>query len=411
MASQGIDSDFYNLQGNAQSQSVISALRGSVTGILSTATAVNNLLDPTGASSTDVRGYNSAVLTVVNAGAAPATLTFRGAANPAMSLGLINGLMGVDALLLPAALALLPTVTVTNGTTRVFKLDLSTDDYITVTMAASVAGVTCSITPSQQLVPTALTGGGNVGLVASDQFATLSAVITDIASAAITATANSASFSPTWGVSQLFGITVGTVTGTTPTLDVAIQESPDGLGVVWNTVYTFPTITASGTFFSPLIAQAGKAYRYVQTLGGTTPSFTRSIFRLQSNVVVATYPGVSRLPSTPFALTTANTPVSVGARLIRKINLRNGSAVPVFLQFHNSAAPLVSGTSVPVCGEVYNAPATNGFIYLNSQDFGPNGATYGGNTQVALSSTQNVFTALTNPQLALCVLNIEITNG
>jgi hypothetical protein len=74
----------------------------------------------------------------------------------------------------------------------------------------------------------------------------------------------------------------GTVTGTNPTLDVSIEESDDS-GTNWFKVYDFPRITATGMYRSPLIRMIGNRVRYVQTVGGTTPSFTRAINRLQSS--------------------------------------------------------------------------------------------------------------------------------
>jgi hypothetical protein len=72
------------------------------------------------------------------------------------------------------------------------------------------------------------------------------------------------------------------VTGTTPTLDVRIEESDDN-GTGWYVVYDFPRITATGTYRSPVLPVTGNRVRYVQTVGGTTPSFTRAVNRVQSN--------------------------------------------------------------------------------------------------------------------------------
>jgi hypothetical protein len=77
-------------------------------------------------------------------------------------------------------------------------------------------------------------------------------------------------------------IPVTAVTGTTPTLDVSIEESDDS-GTNWFKVYDFPRITGTGIFRSPVIPLVGNRVRYVQTVGGTSPSFTRAINRLQSS--------------------------------------------------------------------------------------------------------------------------------
>lgn len=107
----------------------------------------------------------------------------------------------------------------------------------------------------------------------------------DVASAAITSTTTTATVTP--GVtgnigtqSHEFSVIVTAVSGTNPTMDVVVQESPDN-GTNWVDVYHFPRITATGTYVSPQIpATHGTRYRYVQTIGGTTPSFTRAINRV-----------------------------------------------------------------------------------------------------------------------------------
>lgn len=72
---------------------------------------------------------------------------------------------------------------------------------------------------------------------------------------------------------------VTAVTGTTPTLDVSIEESMDS-GTNWQAIYHFPRITANGIYPTPLIKSFGTRFRYVQTVAGTTPSFTRAINRV-----------------------------------------------------------------------------------------------------------------------------------
>lgn len=110
--------------------------------------------------------------------------------------------------------------------------------------------------------------------------------IVDIASAAITTTTTTANINPSYGVSYQVNIAVTAVSGTNPTLDVSIEESADG-GVNWFKVYDFPRITGVGSYNSPAMPMTGTLLRYVQTVGGTTPSFTRSINRNQSNMPAA----------------------------------------------------------------------------------------------------------------------------
>lgn len=110
-------------------------------------------------------------------------------------------------------------------------------------------------------------------------------LVADIASAAITTSTTVTGISP--GVvanigtyAHSFNIIVTASTGTNQTLDVGVEESMDGTN--WVRIYDFPRITSTGAYTSPLIrSQFGNKYRYVQTVSGTTPSFTRAVNRLQ----------------------------------------------------------------------------------------------------------------------------------
>jgi hypothetical protein len=104
--------------------------------------------------------------------------------------------------------------------------------------------------------------------------------IADVASTAITSTTTTAAITPTFGCSYSVNIPVTAVTGTNPTMDVRIEESDDD-GTNWYTVFEFPRITATGMYRSPKLPLYGNRIRYVQTLTGTTPSFTRSVNRIQ----------------------------------------------------------------------------------------------------------------------------------
>lgn len=127
-------------------------------------------------------------------------------------------------------------------------------------------------------------------------------IIADVASAAITSTATTAAITPTFGCSYQVNIPVTAISGTTPTLDVSIEESDDS-GTNWFKVYDFPRITGTGIYRSPTIPLTGNRVRYVQTVGGTTPSFTRAVNRLQSSI--PTQP-VRQLIDRSVVLTTLN---------------------------------------------------------------------------------------------------------
>jgi hypothetical protein len=119
-------------------------------------------------------------------------------------------------------------------------------------------------------------GNANIGYVHRHPPLT----VADIASAAITTSATTSAVTPAAGPSYSIVIPVTTVTGTNPTMDVGVEESDDS-GTNWFRVYDFPRITATGCYRSPPIPARGNRVRYVQTIGGTSPSFTRSVNRLQ----------------------------------------------------------------------------------------------------------------------------------
>lgn len=107
-------------------------------------------------------------------------------------------------------------------------------------------------------------------------------LVNDIASAALTTNTTTAAITPSFGTAYEVNIPVTVVTGTTPTLDVSIEESDDN-GTNWYVVYQFPRIIATGIYRSPKLPLTGNRVRYVQTVGGGTPSFTRSLNRLQAS--------------------------------------------------------------------------------------------------------------------------------
>lgn len=102
--------------------------------------------------------------------------------------------------------------------------------------------------------------------------------IADVASAAITATATSASIVNDKGNGFQVTFPVTAVTGTSPTLDIRIEESFDG-GTNWVTLYEMQRIIATGSYNTPILRASGRHIRYVRTLGGASPSFTMAITR------------------------------------------------------------------------------------------------------------------------------------
>lgn len=110
--------------------------------------------------------------------------------------------------------------------------------------------------------------------------------VNDIASAAITTSQTSAAVAPgavanVGTYAHLFTVLVTTITGTTPSMDVVVQESPD-TGTTWFDVYHFPRITAVGSYVSKVVPSTyGSRFRYIRTVNGTTPSITNAVWRTQ----------------------------------------------------------------------------------------------------------------------------------
>lgn len=75
-------------------------------------------------------------------------------------------------------------------------------------------------------------------------------------------------------------VVVTAVSGTSPTLTVALQDSPDGTN--WPALATTltgssPSITATGTYVFDVTGGFGDILRPIWTIGGTTPSFTFTV--------------------------------------------------------------------------------------------------------------------------------------
>lgn len=110
--------------------------------------------------------------------------------------------------------------------------------------------------------------------------------VTLVESAARTVSGDSGTLEGFGDVSALRAqLDVTAASGTTPTLDVVIEDTLDGTN--WNTIATFAQKTAVGVevinahpekaesaTFQPLFA---RRWRIRWTIGGTTPSFTFSV--------------------------------------------------------------------------------------------------------------------------------------
>lgn len=104
----------------------------------------------------------------------------------------------------------------------------------------------------------------------------------DVASAARTTSANSGTIASDFGQAISGLVNVTAVSGTNPTIDIALQESFDN-GTTWKDVYHVARITATGTMSVPNIYVSGRR-RWAWTIGGTaTPTFTFTITASQNS--------------------------------------------------------------------------------------------------------------------------------
>ena len=186
----------------------------------------------------------------------------------------------------------------------------------------------------------------------------------DIASAALTTSTTSSAISNNLGNGFQINIAVTAATGTNPTLDVRVEESFDG-GTNWVTLYEMQRITAVGSYNSPILRASGRHIRYVQTVGGTSPSFTRAVTRNVLPFIQAE--PQKRLMDRSIVLTTLNsvTPVlfSGAANNVQLVINLGTATTPPALQLEGSE----DGTNWYAIGTPLTSIA-NGTVEITYQD-------------------------------------------
>lgn len=70
-------------------------------------------------------------------------------------------------------------------------------------------------------------------------------------------------------------VVITAASGTTPTLDIAVQSSPDNS--TWTTIASFAQQTTTTTGVHKIFGPIDRFVRINSTVGGTTPSFTFSV--------------------------------------------------------------------------------------------------------------------------------------
>lgn len=318
-----------------------------------TQTVVGNniLLASAGSGSSDVSGYRSASVQIVSTGTA-GTFIFENSNNNVNFQP-----MAVYNSALTTATPIVAAITATSSQ-LIYTFPVRAR-YVRVRIATTITGgslqafsrfsqeswfpavVSVAQPTAANLATTATIASGTVTTVSTVTSVTAVASVTssnsaipgtiaDVASAALTTTTTTAAFTPTFGAMYQVTIPVTVVSGTNPTLDVQIQESDDS-GTNWLPVFDFPRITATGFYRSPMLPLTGNRVRYVQTVGGTTPSFTRAVNRFQASLT--TYSPYRQLIDRSISLTTLNstTPsvtLAGASRVKLQINIGAATSAP-----------------------------------------------------------------------------------
>jgi hypothetical protein len=98
-----------------------------------------------------------------------------------------------------------------------------------------------------------------------------------VTSAARTATGQSSALTAPTASQMLLAVDVTASSGTTPTLDITVEWTPDGTNwFVSDTSDAFAQITAGKKTVKAFAVKAAQ-YRVKWTIAGTTPSFTFSV--------------------------------------------------------------------------------------------------------------------------------------
>lgn len=264
-----------------------------VTGQSAQTATVNNIITVTsGAAATDAFGYKSASVQVVSTGTA-GTFIFEGSddnsnfqAIPVYSQLVLTGTPTTAAITATVSqliytfpvpmryIRLRIATTITGGSIQAFtKLSQSAWTPAVFQIAqATAANLNATVTGTITAVTT-------VGTVTNTTSIYTNA---DQASAAIITTTTGAAKVLAAGAAVSLNVAITAVSGTNPTYDLSIQSSIDGAN--WNTVYQMPRQTATGFYATPMLQLNGIQYRYIETIGGTTPSFTRTITSNRSNL-------------------------------------------------------------------------------------------------------------------------------
>lgn len=196
--------------------------------------------------------------------------------------------------------------------------------------------------------------------------------VTDISNTAYSSSTTT-SFIPinaTMAPAASFAIDVTAVSGTSPTLDVNIQESgPNNLNHI--PIYQFERVTATGSYYSPTLRLNGTSLRYGITVGGTSPSFTITVYRIIKSSAGQVYRCIyDRTLTSSQALNATTASLFVqGSSQVQMIVSSSAATTPCAIQLQGSAdnaswfaigSPLSSVASTTVA----TAAATQSVKYI-----------------------------------------------
>jgi hypothetical protein len=263
-----------------------------VTGAAAQTATVNNILTAvSGAAATNLANYKSASVQVVSTGTG-GTFIFEGSNDNAswIALPIYNQLLltgtPITAAIGATASQIIYTFPVTTQFVRLRIATAITGGSIQAFSRFSQVAWTPAITQVAQttaanLATTATIASGTVTTVTTVTNTNSIYTNADQASAAISTTTTGATKALAAGCVPSLNVAITAASGTSPTYDFSIQTSIDGAN--WTTVYQMPRQTTTGFFSTPALQTPGIDYRYVETIGGAGPSFTRTITSNRQN--------------------------------------------------------------------------------------------------------------------------------
>lgn len=188
----------------------------------------------------------------------------------------------------------------------------------------------------------------------------------DKASSAVTTTGNTGTIADDFGCGLSALINITAVSGTTPTMDLILQESYDN-GTTWQDVYHCPRFSATTTFAVPNMIIGGRR-RWSYIIAGTTPSFTFSITTMRTNaspLIVRNFYDRTLASTQTLSATTGAFDIT-GCKMV-VLSVCSGTATTATmmqLQFSSDGANWFTGSGVltATASSTVAVPSTTGLV-------------------------------------------------